>query len=56
MGYSVREDWEQTRSICYILAQANSKKKLKPKDIIQFSWDKEVPHLPKVTMTKEKRE
>ena len=34
-----RESWEQTRYISYITAQVNSTKKLKPTDILQFSWD-----------------
>lgn len=35
-----KESWEQARMIAYITAQANSKKKLKPTDIIKFEWDK----------------
>lgn len=31
--------WEQTRLISYVMAQCNSSKKLKPTDIIKFSWD-----------------
>lgn len=34
-----KESWEQTRFISYITAQVNSTKKLKPTDILQFSWD-----------------
>ena len=34
-----KESWEQTRFISYILAQVNSAKKLKPTDILSFSWD-----------------
>ena len=37
-----KESWEQTRLLAYITAQANSTKKLKPTDIISFSWDNEV--------------
>lgn len=33
--------WEQTRMQMYITAQVNSTKKLKPTDIIPFTWDKE---------------
>lgn len=34
-----KESWEQTRLLAYITAQVNSTKKLKPSDIISFSWD-----------------
>ncbi len=34
-----RDSWEQTRFISYITAQVNSTKKLKPTDILKFSWD-----------------
>lgn len=36
-----KNGWEQARMIAYLLAQVNSSKKLKPTDIISFSWDKE---------------
>lgn len=32
--------WEQTRMQMYITAQVNSTKKIKPTDIMNFSWDK----------------
>ena len=35
-----KESWEQARMVAYITAQANSKKKLKPTDIITFAWEK----------------
>jgi hypothetical protein len=35
-----REAWEQTRMICYVIAQANSTKRIKASDIITFPWDK----------------
>lgn len=35
-----KDSWEQARMIAYLIAQTNSKKKLKPSDIIQFAWDK----------------
>lgn len=34
-----KESWEQTRLISYMIAQVNSRKKLKPEDIIKFQWD-----------------
>lgn len=36
-----KESWEQTRLLAFILAQVNSTKKLKPTDIISFTWDNE---------------
>lgn len=38
--YSIKQTWEQTRFQTYIQAQTQSTKKLKPTDIIEFSWDK----------------
>lgn len=34
-----RDAWEQTRIIGYIIAQANSTKKLEQTDILRFPWD-----------------
>lgn len=41
MGFNRRnrDTWEQTRIIGYIIAQANSTKKLKQTDILRFPWD-----------------
>lgn len=39
LQYRHRNSWEQTRMICYVLAQSNSTKKIKPTDIIRFPWD-----------------
>lgn len=36
-----KESWEQSRMIAYIVAQSNSKKHLKPTDIVSFPWEKE---------------
>ena len=33
-----RNSWEQARMIAYVIAQCNSTKKLKPTDIMQFTW------------------
>lgn len=38
-GKENKTSWEQTRMICYMIAQVNSKKKLKPTDILSFTWD-----------------
>ena len=35
----VKESWEQTRMISYLIAQTNSKKRLKPTDLMQFQWE-----------------
>lgn len=37
--FHYKTTWEQTRLISYILAQVNSKKKMKSTDIIKFDWD-----------------
>lgn len=37
-----RDSWEQTRMIAYTVAQVNSRKRLKPKDIMVFPWEEEV--------------
>ena len=39
--YSMRESWEQTRWISFIIAQSNSRKRLKLEDIFKFPWDEE---------------
>ena len=48
-----KNEWEQARLITYVIAQVNSKKKLKLTDITQFAWEKEsASQLPK-TITDE---
>lgn len=37
--YADRNIWESARLQMYILAQVNSKKKLKPGDILHLAWD-----------------
>lgn len=39
--YAFKDNWEQARLISYLIAQVNSKKKLKFSDIMEFHWDKE---------------
>jgi hypothetical protein len=39
--YSEKNDWERSRFESYVVAQVNSKKKIKPTDLVKFSWDKE---------------
>ena len=37
-----KDSWEQARFISFITAQVNSTKKMKPTDLMLFSWDNEV--------------
>lgn len=39
--YSEKNDWERSRFESYVVAQVNNKKKIKPTDLIKFSWDNE---------------
>lgn len=39
--YSKKDDWEQARLIAFMIAQTNSKKKLKFSDIANFYWENE---------------
>lgn len=41
LEYSYKQSWEQTRFNSFITAQMNSTKKIKPQDIIKFSWEKD---------------
>lgn len=38
--YAHQDEWEQCRFNSYVSVQMNSKKKLKPQDILPFAWDK----------------
>lgn len=38
---SYKDNWEQARLIAYMVAQVNSKKKLKFTDIVEFPWEAE---------------
>lgn len=40
--YSEKNDWERSRFESYVVAQVNSKKKIKPTDLVKFSWDNEL--------------
>lgn len=40
--YSEKNDWERSRFESYVVAQVNNKKKIKPTDLIKFSWDNEL--------------
>lgn len=37
--YATKDNWEQARLIAYLIAQVNSKKKLKLTDITNFYWE-----------------
>ena len=39
--YKNNVDWEIGRLISFLIAQTNSKKKLKLTDIMEFDWEKE---------------
>lgn len=39
--YAVKDNWEQARLITYMIAQTNSKHKLKFEDIATFPWENE---------------
>lgn len=51
--YKDKENWEQARLLGYIIAQANSTKKLKIEDIIKFSWDNKNKEKGDTTISKE---
>lgn len=36
-----KSPWEMTRTLAYIIAQVNSKKKLSPEKILRLPWDSE---------------
>ena len=44
-----KEQWEQSRLISYVVAQVNSKKHLKPTDIVKFPWESSKMDNEKVT-------
>lgn len=59
LNVSVKNDWEIGRQICYIIAQSQSTKKIKPSDIMHFPWDegyKKSPRMQNVKITKEIKE
>lgn len=59
LNCSVKNDWEIARQVCYIIAQTQSSKKIKPSDIMRFPWDedyKDKPRMQDVKLTKEMRD
>ena len=47
-----KESWEQTRTVSYVTAQCQSTKKLDPKELMSFPWEK----VEKVEDTQEERD
>lgn len=41
MDYANLADWQQTRWIVYAIAQSNSRKKIKPEDLMSLPTDKD---------------
>ena len=39
--YAHKDEWEQARLVAWMVAQVNSKNKLKLSDILAFYWEKE---------------
>lgn len=39
--YKHKDYYDMARMISYFIAQVNTKKRLKPKDVIEFPWEKE---------------
>lgn len=39
--YSLKDNWEQARLIAFMIAQTNSKRKLKLQDIVPFTWEED---------------
>lgn len=40
--FAHKDSWEQARLIAYVVAQVNSKKKLKMSDIMDFPWENDL--------------
>lgn len=39
--YAIKDNWEQARLISYLIAQTNSKRKLKLQNIVPFTWEED---------------
>lgn len=50
-----KADWEQTRTLGYIIAQGNSTKKLTPQKIMKFPWDEEENQRERISEDDKKR-
>lgn len=47
----IKDNWEQARFIAYLIAQTNSKKKLKMTDILTFGWEDNKEHIKSISNT-----
>ena len=56
LGYCDRNLLESQRTIAYILAQSNSKKKLKPTDIAKYAWEEKTKITKHTLLSKEEIE
>lgn len=50
-----RDDWERTRLLAYITAQANSTKTLSPADVLPLPWDDDAGGAVDTEMTEDER-
>lgn len=50
--YVSQDSWEQSRLVAYMIAQVNSRKRLKFDDIMKFPWE-EANEIHDTTITKE---
>lgn len=41
LEYSTKQEWEQVRFQSYVQAQTQSSKKIKPTDLLKFSWEQD---------------
>ncbi len=39
--YAIKDGWEQARLVTYMIAQVNSKHRMKVEDIVTFPWEQE---------------
>lgn len=55
---SRRSAWEQSRLVAYVIAQVNSRKQMRPSDIVPLPWDGETSgdRTPEPMTEEEKRE
>jgi len=54
--FAIKDNWEQARLIAYMVAQVNSKHRLKIEDILPFSWEKEEEEEEDTAITKKEIE
>lgn len=54
--YAVKDDWEQARLIAYMIAQVNSKNRMRVQDIITFFWEEDEEEKGDTSISKEQIE